>query len=194
MLRHDETAQPSFEVQSLPGVAEAITAATTLDMRAGGNGAAYLARGWSEPETPGIWTVGARAELVAALADWHGDMVLRVSAVAALADWHGDMVLRVSARPFLVPDRHPELKVDVLANGTTVGRWSYDVAQDNHPVTRTVRIPAALLAASPLLRIEFQIDRPAIPAVTADNSTDSRELGLFVSRIDLDREALSPLH
>ncbi|MGP8124151.1 MAG: hypothetical protein ACLP8B_26985 [Xanthobacteraceae bacterium] len=146
----------------------AVIAGTTLDMRSGGNGIAYQTGSWSEPEPPGTWTDGTRAGLA-----------------VPLGNWQGNMKLAVTGRPFLVPARHPKLAIEVGANGTVVDRWSYDVEQDNRPVTRVAHIPAAVLAASPVLRIQFRIDQPASPAATRISS-DSRKLGLFVSGISFD--------
>jgi hypothetical protein len=61
-------------------------------------------------------------------------------------------------------------------------RWSYRYPGDNGWVIRSARIPASLLAASPVLKIELQIDQPAVPAALGV-STDDRQLGLFVSSV-----------
>jgi hypothetical protein len=92
------------------------------------------------------------------------------------------MILQISADPFLVKDRHPSLAVEVLANGVVVDRWSYRYPGDSGRVIRSARIPASLLAASPVLKIELQIDQPAVPAALGV-STDDRQLGLLVSSV-----------
>jgi hypothetical protein len=92
------------------------------------------------------------------------------------------MILQIAAHPFLVKDRHPSLAVEVLANGAVVDRWSYRYPGDNGRVIRSARIPASLLAASPVLKIELQIDRPAAPTALGV-SMDDRQLGLFISSV-----------
>jgi hypothetical protein len=139
---------------------------TVLDCRSNGNGMAYQADGWSLPEEAGTWTNGPRASLAARLVDWPAD----------------GMILQIAAHPFLVKGRHPSLAVEVLANGVVVDRWSYRYPGDNARVIRSARIPASLLAASPVLKIELQIDHPAVPSAMGI-STDDRQLGLFVSSV-----------
>ena len=99
-------------------------------------------------------------------------------------------MLQISAYPFLVKRRHPSLAVEVLANGVVVDRWSYRYPGDTGRVIRSARIPASLLAASPVLEIELQIDQPVVPAALGV-STDDRQLGLFVSSVSFlsEREA-----
>jgi hypothetical protein len=143
-----------------------VTLGTFVDFRTNGRGAAYQAEGWSRPEEAGTWTNGPRASLAARLVEWPAD----------------DMVLQISAHPFLVKRLHPSLAVEVLANGVVVDRWSYRYPEDNARVIRSARIPASLLAASPVLKIELQIDQPAVPAALGV-SRDDRQLGLFVSRV-----------
>jgi len=92
------------------------------------------------------------------------------------------MILQISAHPFLVKRRHPSLAVEVLANGVVVDRWSYRYPEDNGRFIRSARIPASLLAASPVLKIELQIDQPAVPTALGV-STDDPQLGLFVSSV-----------
>jgi hypothetical protein len=147
---------------------------TVLDCGSNGNGMAYQAEGWSLPEEGGTWTNGPRASLAARLVEWPAD----------------GRVLQIAAHPFLVKDRHPSLAVEVLANGVVVDRWSYRYPGDNSSVIRSARIPASLLAASPVLKIELQIDQPAVPEALGV-SADDRQLGLFVSSVSFlsEREA-----
>src|SRR5262249_34902976 len=145
---------------------------TVLDCRSNGNGMAYQAEGWALPEEAGTWTNGPRASLAARLVEWPAD----------------DMILQISAHPFLVKNRHPSLAVGVLANGIVVDRGSYRYPGDNGRVIRSARIPASLLAASPVLKIELQIDQPAVPTAMGVHPTDDRQLGLFVSGVSFLRE------
>ena len=50
-------------------------------------------------------------------------------------------------------------------------------------VVRSARIPASLVATSPILSIELRIDQPAVPKLLGVHPSDDRNLGLFVSRI-----------
>jgi hypothetical protein len=147
---------------------------TVLDCGSNGNGMAYQAEGWSLPEGVGTWTNGPRAGLAARLVEWPADGI----------------ILQIAAHPFLVKDRHLSLAVEVLANGVVLDRWSYRYPGDNGWVIRSARIPASLLAASPVLKIELQIDQPAVPQALGV-STDDRQLGLFVSSVSFlsEREA-----
>jgi hypothetical protein len=145
----------------------ALVPGTVLDCRSNGNGMVYLAEGWALPEDIGTWSNGPRASLTAKVVGWPAD----------------DMILQISARPFLVRDRHPSLAVEVTANGAVVDRWSYRYPEDNAQVVRSARIPALLLAASPILQIELQIDEPAVPMAMGVHPTDDRQLGLFVSSV-----------
>jgi hypothetical protein len=152
------------EAQKLKLIGAIVRPGTALDFRMSGNAESYLARGWSDPESPGTWTNGPLASLIA-LSDWPAE----------------DMIFEVAAGPFVVQDRHPSLQVEVVANGTVVDRWLYQGGQDL--VVRSARIPASLIAISPIFSIEFRIDQPAVPKLLGVHPSDDRNLGLFVSRI-----------
>jgi hypothetical protein len=62
-----------------------------------------------------------------------------------------------------------------------VDRWLYQGGQ--YLVVRSARIPALLVATSPILSIELRIDQPAVPKLLGVHPSDDRNLGLFVSRI-----------
>ena len=106
---------------------------TTLSFGAEGNGGPYRRSGWSNPEDRGTWTDGPRATMTALLSQWPA----------------GDMILEVTAHPFLVPDQHPSLQVDVVANGQVVARWPYRYPKDKDTVDRSAHIPASLIANRP---------------------------------------------
>ena len=116
---------------------------------------------------PGAWTDGPQANLKARIGRWPPAT---------------DMIMQVTARPFLVQDRHPTLQVEVKINGTVVDHWVYRYGQDGDFVIRSARVPAALLTGTPLLRVEFRIDRPASPKLLGIHPTDDRSLGLLFSR------------
>jgi hypothetical protein len=160
---------PSDELRALAAgnSAFALGPGTVLDCRSNGNGMIYQSKGWALPEDAGTWTSGPRASLTAKVVGWPAD----------------DMILQISAHPFLVRDRHPSLAVEVMANGAVVERWIYRYPEDNGWVVRSARISASLLAASPILQIELEIDEPAVPTAIGVHPTDDRQLGLFVSSV-----------
>src|SRR5262249_20699933 len=53
------------EAQKLKLIGAIIRPGTALNFRMGGNAESYLARGWSDPESPGTWTNGPLASLMA---------------------------------------------------------------------------------------------------------------------------------
>ena len=140
---------------------------TFIDFRENGRGAAYQFNGWALPENAGTWTNGSRASLRAKLVDWPSD----------------DMIVQISAHPFLVQHHHPSLAVKVAVNGVAVERWIYRYPEDDAWVVRSARVPASLLAGSPILQIELQIDEPAMPEVLRVHPSDDRQLGLLVSSV-----------
>jgi hypothetical protein len=96
------------EAQKLKLIGAIIRPGTALDFRMSGNAGSYLARGWSDPESPGTWTNGLLASLIA-ISDWPRE----------------DMIFEVAANPFAVQERHPSLEVEVVVNGAVVDRWLY---------------------------------------------------------------------
>jgi hypothetical protein len=144
-----------------------VTPGSFIDFRENGRGAVYEFNGWALAETGGTWTNASRASLRAQLVDWPSD----------------DMIVQISAHPFLIQDRHPSLTVKVTVNGAAVEGWIYRYPEDNGWVVRSARVPASLLAGSPILQIELEIDEPAIPEALGVHPTDDRQLGLFVSSI-----------
>jgi hypothetical protein len=152
-----------------------VTPGAFIDFRANGRGAAYQANGWALVESSGTWTSGARASLRAQLVDWPSD----------------DMIVQISAHPFLVRDHHPSLAVKVTVNGVAVERWTYRYPEDNGWAVRSARVPVSLLAGSPILQVELEIDEPAVPEALGVHPTDDRQLGLLVSSVSF-AEARTP--
>jgi hypothetical protein len=98
-----------------------------------------------------------------------------------------DMVVTVAARPYLVKQRHPQLDVGLVANQVAVGHWTFREQQDRGIVTRSVRIPASVLARSPILNLELALDAPSSPGKLEPGSSDARQIGLMVAQIRFDR-------
>jgi hypothetical protein len=155
------------EREKLQRTGALVTPGTFIDFRENGSGAVYQLDGWARAETPGTWTNGSRASLIAKLVEWPLE----------------DMVIQISAHPFLVSGRHASLAVKVVVNGVGVDRWLYRYHEDNGWVVRSARVPASLLADSPIVRVELEIDKPAVPKALGVHRADDRQLGLFISSI-----------
>jgi hypothetical protein len=135
-----------------------------IDFRQGGNAAQYAATGWANSEDWGTWTDGNRA-------------VLRLKPRSAATS---DLILTVRARGFVAP-QHPQQEIEVLVNGTAVGRWSFSSFEI---VDRELRLPANLLAGSDVLEITLVAPSARSPAELG-LSTDTRRLGIGVASATL---------
>jgi hypothetical protein len=79
---------------NLPGTP--YRAGDEIGFEAGGSGAGYTRRGWSDPEPWGRWTNGHRAELrILPERPFEGPAVLWVETVAYVRDWHPRQEVRV---------------------------------------------------------------------------------------------------
>ncbi len=126
-----------------------------------------LGAGWYPPEHDGVWMRGARA-------------LLRFRAGA---NGKPGMRFHFRAKAFLSP-RHPQRTLTISANGVRLQALPINTWE---AVDREVQIPAALLSAQSVLRIEFEIDPVSSPA--ADGvSDDRRELGIQLQRLWFNRE------
>lgn len=139
----------------------------SVDLKSDGNGLGFLGKGWATPEAEGVWTDGPTAALNGTIPSWPS----------------GDMIVQMNARPFLVADKHPIIAVAVLANGQAIDHWLLHAATDSGMVLRSVRVPHSLFEGPKTIKIEFQIDAPAVPKDLGVHPTDDRHLGLFVSRL-----------
>jgi hypothetical protein len=167
LCRYDVIQRQWLQVHEDAIVDGSVEPGTSIDFRSGGDGNAYGTAGWSNPEAPGTWTDGPQANLEARIGRWPPAT---------------DMILQVTTRPFLVQDHHPTLQVEVVINSTVVDHWSYRYDQDKDFVIRSARVPAMLLTGTPLLKVEFRIDRPASPKLLGVHPTDDRSLGLLFLR------------
>ena len=143
----------------------------TVSFADGGDSEPFVGERWSGGEPSGTWTVGPRAVVSAQMSGWAQD----------------DMVVTVAARPYLVKQRHPQLDVGLVANQVAVGHWTFREQQDRGIVTRSVRIPASVLARSPILNLELALDAPSSPGKLEPGSSDARQIGLMVAQIRFDR-------
>jgi hypothetical protein len=135
-----------------------------IDFRQGGNAMQYAATGWAQSEDWGTWTDGSRA-------------ILRLKPASVGTS---DLVLTVRARGFVVP-QHPQQDIDVLLNGTAVGRWSFNSFEI---VERELRLPASLVAGSDMLELTFVAPSARSPAELG-LSADTRRLGIGVASATL---------
>ena len=135
-----------------------------LDFRKGGSAAKYFTFGWQEPIADGTWTEGPMA-------------LLRLG-LAGTTDRSRPLLLTVNAGAFVEPV-HPVLDVDVVANGQTIDRWTFDLTP---APPRTARIPAALAFARRELDIEFRVRNPEAPLYLGSGPSSSF-LGLLVREL-----------
>lgn len=127
----------------------------------------YLADGWGITEAHGCWSQGEQARLTLPLAEpLHGDGVLSAETLA------------------LVPGDGVDQRIDIAVNGTALATWTYAARKPGTVAAqRTLRIPAALLAAG-TLDITFRIAKPCRPA-DLGRSADDRRLGIAIAALSL---------
>lgn len=125
------------------------------------------AGGWSTGEIWGTWTVGKQARLEFPLQHPIGaDLILSATTVAFLTE------------------AHSEITVDILANGTAVGKWIF--LHGEPQVDREVLINATVADQRSPLEILFRISDPASPS-SLGLSNDTRLLGMGIKTLRLDR-------
>jgi hypothetical protein len=130
-----------------------------IDFRADRDSEVYLGEGWSQAEADGAWTVGPESSVLLRLA---ADLELDSSLVA------------FRATPF-VSEAHPELRVELRANGASLERWVFGLSDgaEQHKAA----IPAGAVGEDRRLRLDFVFENPASPAALG-LSPDARRLGL----------------
>lgn len=121
--------------------------------------AEYMGMGWAGPEDWGTWTSGSSAKLHFTL-----------DALPA-RDLEGE----IRFRPALFPGA-PPMRVDVIANGDTVSKWTLT---NTGGQTKTFQVPRYLIKESRRLELNFSVLNPNSPK-DYKNVTDSRKLGLGV--------------
>jgi hypothetical protein len=126
-----------------------------------------LGEGWSALEPTGVWTDGEKASLVLKLMDAPP----------------GDVELVLAVDPFVTPD-HPELKVEVSAQGEQLGarvfrhrRAVFRPGKAHRPL-RAV-LPASVRDETGRAVLELRLHDPAKP-LDLGLSDDSRRLGLHL--------------
>lgn len=127
-----------------------------------------LAKGWSAPETWGVWSVGPRSEL-------------RIGRGGAT----GSMRLDVDLMAFL-PKEKTAATVSVSVNGRHMATWTFDSAKINRQI-RSVWIPADIAEQGPDLTVSFEPKGVPAPG-SVPGVSESRPLGVglygFTLRFD----------
>ena len=135
----------------------------TVSATTGGSGLPWLASGWYEPESWGIWSHGRDAYLAPYFnRPFDRGLMLTVTAVG------------------LAPHPSTAQKVTVVANGRTVATW--DVAEGAAREYSAVLPP---VSSAQSVYIEFHIDHPAVPGKQA-SGVDPRELGFGLTAFRFD--------
>ena len=141
------------------------TLPSDIDFRSEGNASRFQKTGWAGAESWATWTIGDEATLA---------MLLE-------AGGQTDLELRATVTPFVVPER-PTLDVDIVANGTPVGRWMFSL-DDGAGTVRTVVIPASVTSHGSRLELRFRISDPRSPAEFG--GVDTRKLGVAFTTLTL---------
>jgi hypothetical protein len=125
--------------------------------------AALLGDGWSKPESwGGVWGIGAS----------HTLHLFYPAAPAAHAIIEADVAAAM-------PGTRERQEVDVFAAGEHLATW--DFTREQNRDVRSVRIPAALIAATlPELRLTFRPRLVQSPSAVEPGHPDDRELGVAV--------------
>ncbi len=140
--------------------AQRATLPLQLALGEGGADLARLGSGWNVPEAGGIWTRDEDASLIVCVSTEH------------------DLAIDVELRSF-VARRHPQVSVELLANGTLLARWE---TQPGHQhVAERVRLPRAVLGDG-RVKLTFHVESPASP-LSKRAGPDMRRLGVFISRL-----------
>ena len=128
--------------------------------------------GWGDTEPWGTWTVGPVARLVP---DIH---VLP----------NRDLLLTAEASAFVSP-AHPSVEATVRVNGAAVARWAFALGLSDRP--HSAEIARSVLERRMPPEISFEIALPASP-LALGISSDGRELGLALRRLELAEGAAAP--
>jgi hypothetical protein len=130
---------------------------------------AFTLTGWAQ-DSSGIWMVGHETSLLMRLQNKPACPLRLVADVRAA-----------------VAERHPTLDVIVLANGQSLGRWTFtawtasglawDAAE-----TEEVEIPAPVVAGSPDLLVQFTVVNPRSP-MSMNLTPETRPFGMHLRRL-----------
>jgi hypothetical protein len=128
----------------------------TLTFSPGAAGSAFLAYGWSRPESWGVWSIREKSELILGVPKIAGDATLTVRAAA------------------LLNERRPAKEFTVIVNGRPLATWTFTLG--HLPARHSIAIPKDLLVGTSSLRIAF------VPKVVETPEqigiSDARPIGL----------------
>lgn len=136
-----------------------------IDFRSTGDAVRFQSLGWSSAESWATWTVGRESRLA-----------LRIEGGPP-----ADLELRARVTPFVHP-RRPTQAVEVVANGTPVGRWTFSL-EDAGGTERTAIVPGEVAREQSPLELAFRIADPRSPAELG--AADPRELGIAFTTLSL---------
>lgn len=123
----------------------------------GGDSHRFCDVGWANSEKMFRWTIAQRALLHVRVQPTNGPIRL---------------IMKLGANTH--PPELPFQPVDVLVNATKVEHWEVAAGPKNYPAV----IPASIVAAGGLLRIELQIPRATPPVAQDGGSRERRQLGV----------------
>jgi lysophospholipase L1-like esterase len=121
----------------------------------------FLGRGWGRPEGAFRWTEGSQAELLFRLAQRSG------------------RVLRLRLKPFLVPGRLDQQRVQVAVNGRVLAAWTLRTPEET---VRSAFVPAEAIADENVVALALP---DAAPPSRFDGGADGRELAVAVEWAEL---------
>jgi len=116
----------------------------------------YLGNGWSWQEAWGTWSDGA------------------VAVVNIPWPKQTPRTLKINLKAFVITDKHPVQKVNVLINGAPFTQLEFTEFNNNSLV---IPISKEMLS-KPFLNVEFEIQTPGQPSKLIGNNKDRRKLGI----------------
>jgi hypothetical protein len=125
----------------------------------------YLWFGWSAPDPGSRWTEQKEAGIVFRL---DSETMQR------------DLILRFQVSAFIVPNKHPQQRVNVMLNGTSVGQFTI---QRSDPPEMNIQLPATALRTEN--ELIFKLPDAAAPMAFVV-SKDPRPLGIAVHWMKLE--------
>ncbi len=133
----------------------------------------WLVRGWSGPESWGVWSAAKTAEL-------------RIDP-RELPSSPGGLNLRLQAQAFVVA-QHPCQRVIVAVDGTRAA--NYHFCLPNGQLQMNLPIPGSLISAGKPIRVTFDLPDAQSPQALG-LSNDDRKLGIALSGFEVSRASVS---
>jgi len=154
--------QPQFLAAFINPPLPAKIGAATFDRieLAAANAPDYLWYGWSPAEQDSRWTESDEATLVFRVADVR------------------DMLFRMKLHAFVIPNQHPQQRLNVRLNGHVIQNLSF---ADGEPHEITVGLPANILRSQNTLQLSLP---DAVSPKALRIGEDTRELGIAVYWIE----------